>query len=93
MFRVSKTEERTRTLITVDGQLAGDGVEVVEVCCEQELSTGKPVDILLRDLTVIDQPGKALLCRLAAKGVRLRANGIYTAHVVRTIAQAKHGES
>lgn len=93
MFRVSKTEERTRTLITVDGQLAGDGVEVVEVCCEQELSIGKTVDILLRDLTVIDQPGKALLCRLAAKGVRLFANGIYTSYVVRTIAQAKHPES
>ena len=92
MFRVSKAQDPSRTIITVDGQLAGECIDVVEICCDQEISTGKPVHLLLRDLTTIDQAGRALLSRLAARGVRLLASGVYTSYIVHTLSPTKDGD-
>ena len=59
MFRVSKVDERSRTVITIDGQLSGDYIEAVKTCCDQAISTGKPVHLSLRDVSTIDQGGSA----------------------------------
>lgn len=88
MILVAKAERRVCTIVTVDGNLSGDGVGAVEACCNQAIQAGKPVHLFLRDVPVIDQAGGALLCRLAGKGVRLAASGIYTSYVV----QALHPE-
>lgn len=93
MVRVNKAEEQSRTIITVDGQLSRDYVGVVETCCEQEMATGKPVHLLLRDLTTIDQAGRALLSRLAAKGVHLLAIGVYTSYIVQALTPTKDTNS
>jgi ABC-type transporter Mla MlaB component len=88
MFRVSKTGGRSRTMVTIDGQLSGESIQAVETCCDQAMANGKPVHLFLRDVSTIDQAGRALLCRLAAKGVRLLARGVYTAHLVRALSPA-----
>jgi hypothetical protein len=88
MFRVNKAEERSRTIITIDGQLSGDSIEVVETWCDQAISAGKPVQLFLRDIMTMDQAGRALLCRLAAKGVRLLASGVYTSYLVQKLNPA-----
>ncbi len=88
MFRVSKTEEPSRTVVTIDGDLSGDYIEVVETCCDQAISVGKPVHFFLRDVSTVDQAGRALLRRLTAKGVRLLASGVYTSYLIRTLNKA-----
>ena len=85
MFRVSRAEEPSHTIVTIDGQLSSDTIEVVESCCDQALSTGKAVRLFLRDVSSVDRAGRALLCRLAARGVRLLASGVYTSYLVRTV--------
>jgi hypothetical protein len=85
MIRVTKSEEGERTIITLEGQLSGDSIEVVEICCNQALSKGKPIDVLLHDVLTIDESGLALLTRLAAEGIRLLATGIYTSYIVRAL--------
>src|SRR5271157_3472381 len=82
MFRVSRTEEPSGTLVAIDGQLSGDTVAVVETCCDQALSAGKAVYLFLRDVSIVDQAGRALLSRLAARGVRMHASGVYTSYLV-----------
>jgi hypothetical protein len=82
MIRVTKTEEQSRTIITIDGQLSGDSVAVVEACCKQAKPNGKPVELFLRDVTTVDQTGQILLSRLAAIGVRQVARGVYTSYLV-----------
>jgi len=86
MIRVTKTEERSRTVVTIDGQLSGECITVVETCCRQAASSRKPVYLLLRDVTTVDQAGIMLLRRLAARGIRLLAHGIYTSYLVKTLA-------
>jgi hypothetical protein len=88
MIRVSKAEERSHTMVTIDGQLSADYIGVVETCCDQAMATGKPVHLLLRDVSTIDQAGRALLCRLAAKGVGLLAIGVYISNLVQSISPA-----
>ena len=86
MIRVTKTEERLRTVVTIDGQLSGECVTIVETCCSQAESNQKPVYVFLRDVTTVDQAGTMLLRRLAAKGIRLLARGVYTSYLVQTLA-------
>ena len=88
MFRVSKAEQRSRTVITIDGQLSADSIEIIGTCCDQALSAGKPVHLFLRDVSSIDCAGHALLRRLAAKGIRLIASGIYTGYLIRRLGTA-----
>jgi hypothetical protein len=88
MFRASKAEEGSRTVITIDGQLSGDSIEVVGNCCDEAVSTGKRVQLFLRDVSAVDQAGRDLLCRLAAKGVRVIASGVYTSYLVRALLPA-----
>jgi hypothetical protein len=75
MIRVTEPQEGVRTIITLDGQLPGDYIEVVEICCNQAVPKGKPIDVFLHDVLTIGESGRALLTRLAAKGVRLLATG------------------
>jgi hypothetical protein len=85
MIRIMKVEEPALTMITVDGQLAGDSIQLVETSCDQARSNGKPIWLFLRDVSVIGEDGQALLRRLATNGVRLKASGIYTSYLVQSI--------
>lgn len=88
MIRVTKTEEQSLTIVTIDGQLSGDSIAVVETCCHQARSNGKPVQLFLRDISAVDQAGQMLLSRLAGKGVRLVAKGVYLAYLVQSLTTA-----
>jgi len=72
-------------MVTIDGQLSGDSIAVVETCCYQAKSNGKPTQLFLRDVTIVDQAGQMLLSRLVAKGVRLVARGVYTSYLVQSL--------
>lgn len=88
VLRVTQAEGRARTIITVEGQLLSDYVEVVETCCDQAQSKGKRVHLFLRDVATIDEAGRALLSRLAAKSVRLLGWGVYTSYLIRALNPA-----
>ena len=85
MVRITTADEPQLTMITVDGELTGESVEAVDTSCDQASSKGKPVWLFLREISVIGETGRALLRRLAAKGVRLTAAGLYTSYVVQLI--------
>ncbi|HUO32656.1 MAG TPA: STAS domain-containing protein [Bryobacteraceae bacterium] len=85
MIRVSNEDDGARIMVMVDGELSAESVEAVETCCNQHLSAGKPLYLYLRDVAMIDQSGRALLKRLAEKGVAVLASGVYTSYVVRAL--------
>ena len=82
MLRVSKREKRSRTTFIVDGRLLKDYVETVETFCGEAISIGTIVQLFLRHVSTVDDAGRTLLSRLAAKGVRLRVSGVYISHLV-----------
>ena len=85
MIRVTQTENESCTVVTIDGHLLADGVPVVESCCSDAQSSGKPVQLFLRDVATVDSAGQLLLRRLVGKGVRLLANGVYTSYLVQML--------
>ncbi len=89
MIRVTRTEEQSRTVITVDGELSGDSVAVVDTCCKQATPRGQPVHLHLRDVTTVDRAGQTLLRGLTAKGVTLLADGVYTSYLVQALCSDK----
>jgi hypothetical protein len=82
MIRIMKSNHADGITITVDGRLAGDYVDAVEMSVHQAMDQGRPVHLFLRDVSVIDENGHTLLSRLASKGVELSASGVYSAYVV-----------
>jgi hypothetical protein len=91
MFRITKAEEPSRTILAIDGQLSGDSIATVESCCNQAGSNGRPVQLYLRHVTSVDNAGEKLLSRLAAKGVHVVARGLYTSYLVQLLTSAKNG--
>lgn len=89
IFRVSQERDRFGTVVSIDGQLSGEYVQVAENCCSQALSSGTPVSLFLREVFAIDEAGRDLLRRLAQQGVRLLASGIYTSHLVKSLQRAE----
>ena len=87
VFRVDKEFGEQRGRLTVSGEISSACVEVLETCCEQATKDGKAVHLVL-DITTIDESGHALLRRLAAKGVRMSAKGMYHSYLVDTIRRA-----
>jgi len=85
MIRVMTADEPALTTITVDGQLSGEYIELVERCCEEARSKGKPICLFLRDVPVIGEDGRALLRRLVTKGVHLKSSGVYNSYIVESI--------
>lgn len=85
MIRVTKTEKRSRTVVTIDGQLADESSTVVESWRSQAEANRKPVHLFLRDVGTVNQAGTILLRRLAGKGAHLLASGLYTSYVVQTL--------
>ena len=89
MIRLTTTEELSRTIVTIEGHLLADSIDIVEKCCNEAALPGKPVQVFLRDVTIVDQDGRLLLARLAAKGFRLVASGVYTSYIVQAITMAE----
>ena len=85
VFRLDKELGGRRTRLTFDGEISTECIESLERCCEEALKDGKPVDLSLRDITGVDEAGKALLGRLAARGVCLFANGVYISFLLDNI--------
>ena len=92
MVRILTADELTKTVITVDGTLSGDGIEPVQNCCVEALAKGKPVRLHLRDVPAIDERGRTMLRYLAGEGVDLTANGIYSCYIVDEIRLAGSGK-
>jgi hypothetical protein len=85
MFRLTKTERGSRSVVTIDGQLSADAVDVVRNVCQQAIQAGQAVQVFLRDVSSIDPAGRVLLRELTGRGVELMAKGVYTSFLIREL--------
>ena len=92
VFRLDQDRGEHRIRLTISGEIGPECSEVLETCCEQALKEARAVQLIL-DVTSIDESGRALLRRLAAKGVRLVAKGMYHSYLVDSIRQAARRDS
>jgi ABC-type transporter Mla MlaB component len=88
MIRIQAADNPGGTTIAIDGQLAGEYVQEVETSIRKAIEKHNHVHLFLRDVSHIDEAGHSLLSRLAAKGVKLSAAGLYSSYVVADIQSA-----
>jgi hypothetical protein len=84
---INVTDGPVETLVRVDGRLAGDGVAELERVLE---STTSPARLLVHHLRGADDPGLAVLRRLAEQGTPLDGLSPY---IQLTLAGAASSES
>jgi hypothetical protein len=88
MIRIQTASNLDGITITIDGQLIGEYFEEVEISIRKAIEQRNHVHLFLRDVSYIDETGRALLSRLAAQGVELSAAGVYSSYVVTEIQRA-----
>ena len=87
MFRITTEKKRSKTLLTVEGRLAGESVSTLEQCW-RELHGGAPSEKFSVDLcgvSFIDAAGKTLLKEIHRQGGRLVAQGCLNQETVKEI--------
>ena len=82
MIRIMTATKRNVTTITVDGCVIAEYTETIDAVVKQAIERGGPVHLFLRDVSTIDESGRALLRGLVGKRVRLSAAGVYCSYVV-----------
>lgn len=88
MLKVSIHQDATRTTLELAGRLAGPWVEELRRCWTQiAVSRAGQVSVDLKDVTFIDEDGKALLLDLWRKGAGLQAAGCLTRCIVEEITR------
>src|SRR5512147_502116 len=82
LFRLEKSQDQGKTVITVEGELAGEYVPVVEGYMKNLLAGPAPLVVRLLDVNFIDQAGLNLLKCLVDHGVALQGSGVYTSFLL-----------
>lgn len=82
IFRLEKHQDEGKTVITLEGELAGEYVPVVEGYMKNLLSGQAPLVVRLLDVSVIDQAGINLLKCFVDHGVALQGSGVYTSFLL-----------
>ena len=85
MIRIFTTTKRGAIIITIDGQLVTESLQVVAASAHEAIGRDKPVQLFLRNVSYIDEHGRALLTQLASEGVQLSASGVYSSYIVEEI--------
>jgi anti-anti-sigma regulatory factor len=85
MLKITTLRENNRTILKLEGRLAGPWVQEVESCCVQ----GSDLSVDMSAVTYVDSEGKHLLKKLYQRGAKLIASGCMTNCLVHEIA---HGE-
>jgi len=80
----------TGTILELEGKLAGPWVQELEGCWQQAVMVDRPVRVVLKTVTFIDQAGKTLLIEMHREGAELVAEGCMTKAIIEEIMRGKN---
>jgi hypothetical protein len=89
MLKITKVECADRTGFELEGKLAGPWVEEMKKCWLEAAQAGRPVGVLLKQVTFIDSAGKTLLSEMCQAGVEIEGAGCMTSVTVEEIKRGK----
>ncbi len=95
MLRITTETKRTRTILTIEGRIAGPSVGTVEQCW-RELYAATPKQKFLVNLcgvSFIDNAGKVLLREMHRLGAEFQAEGCLNQAIVEEIAASQESAS
>ncbi len=92
-MKVTTQINRTRTILEIEGKLAGPWVQELKACWQRVVVGDQPVKVILNAVTFIDDAGKELLLRMHRQGAEIVAEGCMTKAIVNKIKQDENGRA
>ncbi len=75
MLRITTRDDGAYAVLELEGRLAGPWVDELKRCWQLSTRGGKPVRLMLKEVSFIDTEGKRTLVEMHRQGVELAAEG------------------
>jgi ABC-type transporter Mla MlaB component len=85
MLKITTRDYGNRTVFELEGKLAGPWVEEMKECWREAAAANRPVGVLLKQVSFIDNAGKALLSEMCRGGAKIEGAGCMTSVTVEEI--------
>ena len=85
MLKITTHSESTLDILELEGRLVGPWIEELKKCWRQAASADHEIRVVLKQVTFIDDAGRALLAAMHRAGVKLEATGCMTNAVIAEI--------
>ena len=89
MLKITTHREATLVILELEGRLAGPWVDELKTCWQQAGVRDRPLCVVLKQVTFIDDDGRALLAAMHRDGVKLEAAGCMTKAVIDEIVNGE----
>jgi ABC-type transporter Mla MlaB component len=89
MLKITTHSENTRDILELEGRLAGPWIQELKECWQQAASADHEIRVVLKQVTFIDDAGRALLAAMHCAGVKLEATGCMTKAVIAEIVRGE----
>jgi hypothetical protein len=92
MLKISIFDTQNQRRLVVEGKLIAPWAAELSNACARTTADlqGREFMIHLKNLTAISEDGEKVLLELMKTGVRFRASGVFTKHVVKRLAREIH---
>jgi hypothetical protein len=92
MLKISIFDTQDQRRLVVEGKLIAPWAAELSYACARATADlqGRELMIHLKNLTAISEDGENVLLELMKTGVRFRASGVFTKHVVKRLAREIH---
>ena len=87
MLKVTTKTDETRTILVLEGRLAGPWVQVLEGSWRQVADAGRRLRIEVCAVNFVDEAGKALLSEMHRCGAEIVAEGCMNKAIVKEITE------
>jgi hypothetical protein len=85
MLRITTRNDGDRTIFELEGKLAGPWVAEMTACWRKAAEANRPVAVLLKHVSFIDNAGKTLLSEMCRDGAEIAGAGCMTRVTVEEI--------
>jgi len=87
MLKITRQSNGERTILELEGRLAGPWVAELRDCWQRAAAGPHPVLVLLSQVTYIDDAGKKLMSEICRSGTEISGEGCMTKAVIEQIKQ------
>ena len=85
MLKITAIDRDDRTVFELEGKLGGPWVEEMRKCWRQAVAAGRPIGVVLKQVTFIDSAGKTLLREMCQSGADIAGAGCMVSMTVEEI--------
>jgi hypothetical protein len=93
MLRISLIDSPRRRRVIVEGKLIVPWAAEVKNACQQASVDlrGRELIVEMKQITRISPEGESVILELIHNGIKVRGNGVFTAHVIRDLTRRARG--